>query len=597
MDMFAFECMLALAVFAGFFGVVYLLVTVQNLRQRIGRLEKLLTEGTISAPVRPAAAEAAPATPVAAAGTPRLVPSAVPLGSGTTSADRLVRWLREDWLLKLGALLLLFGFAWLATYAFLNNWIGPMGRIALGLVAGAAILLLGWWRIRKYRHQGGIFLILGSTTILITIFAARTYYDFFTPLAALIVMFMSTAFVALASVKQKSRPLAVCGLILAGVAPLLTHPPQTDQIGLFSYLLIVTLGVIWVVFLTGWRELTLTALALVAAYSVPIFFDSRYADHSHLLPFSFGFGAIFYLTNSAGIIRARSGRSITDLIAAAGTGLFLLIWIRTCAPDEWQSLIICAWLVAFVVGAFLLTRATNRREPFYVYTAVGAVLLAAATAVELDGAALTIAYTIECAALCVAGYYLRRDLRLAQWLCLLFVVPMALSVSSITSNSWLSSVFHRDFFVLAMLALTMIGLGTFFRQLTRGIIEAGMPRFGPPLIVLGSLYSYVLLWQSLHAALASPDRAVTLALVIYTIIGLASYLYGRGRDRRGLVVYGGVLLAFVVGRLLAVDVWRMELSGRIITFFLVGALLMSTAFWARRRQKSESGKSEKGTTS
>lgn len=594
MDMFAFECMLALAVFAGFFGVVYLLITVQNLRQRIARLEKFLTDGAITVPQHPVAAATSQTSPTVA---PRPVQPTVPLGSGTTSADRLFRWLREDWLLKLGALLLLFGFAWLTTYAFLNNWIGPMGRITLGLVAGAGILILGWWRLPKYRHQGGIFLVLGSTTILVTVFAARTYYDFFTPLSALIVMFLSTAFVALASVKKKIRPLAVCSLILAGVAPLLTHPPQSDQIGLFSYLLAVTLGAIWVVFLTGWRELTLTALALVSAYSVPIFFDSLYVDHSRLLPFAFGFGAIFYLTNSAGIIRARSSRSLADLIAAAGNGLFLLIWIQTCAPDEWQSLIICAWVVAFVVGAFLLTRATNRREAFYVYTAVGVVLLAAATAVELDGAALTIAYTIECAALCVAGYYLRRDLRLAQWLCLLLVVPMALSVGSIASDSWHYSVFHRDFFVLAVLSLTLIGLGLFFRQLTRGITEAGMPRFGPALLILGSLYAYILLWQSLQAALASPDRAVTLALVIYTLIGLTSYLAGRTSNRHDLVIYGGALLAFVVGRLLAVDVWKMELSGRIITFFLVGALLMSTAFWARRRQKSESGKSEKGTAS
>ncbi|MBI4021961.1 MAG: hypothetical protein HY372_01255, partial [Candidatus Andersenbacteria bacterium] len=49
-----------------------------------------------------------------------------------------------------------------------------------------------------------------------------------------------------------------------------------------------------------------------------------------------------------------------------------------------------------------------------------------------------------------------------------------------------------------------------------------------------------------------------------------------------LRLYGAVLLGFVVLRLLFIDVWKLALTGRIITFFLVGALLVSTAFLGRR---------------
>ncbi|MBI5222523.1 MAG: DUF2339 domain-containing protein [Candidatus Magasanikbacteria bacterium] len=117
--------------------------------------------------------------------------------------------------------------------------------------AGALFILLGWWRIKKYVHQGGVFLVLGSTTVLLTIFAAREIYDFFTPLSALIVMFLSTAFVALASIRYNNRVLALASLILASIAPLLTNAPTTDYVGLFSYLFVVTLGAIWIVALTG----------------------------------------------------------------------------------------------------------------------------------------------------------------------------------------------------------------------------------------------------------------------------------------------------------------------------------------------------------
>src|SRR3989344_6591697 len=154
-----------------------------------------------------------------------------------TLVEKFLKWFAEDWLLKLGALLLLIGFGWFASYAFLHNWIGPVGRITAGLIAGVLILMLGWWRIRNYLHQGGIFLVLGSTTILLTIYAAREIYDFFTPSIALIVMFLSALVVTVASVRHKSKQLAILSIALAGIAPLLTHSPTADYVSLFNYLL------------------------------------------------------------------------------------------------------------------------------------------------------------------------------------------------------------------------------------------------------------------------------------------------------------------------------------------------------------------------
>jgi len=73
-------------------------------------------------------------------------------------------------------------------------------------------------------------------------------------------------------------------------------------------------------------------------------------------------------------------------------------------------------------------------------------------------------------------------------------------------------------------------------------------------------------------------------LVIYTIIGLITYIYGKTNEYKIVILYGGVLLGFVVVRLLFIEVWDMELTGRIITFFLVGALLISTAFLGRKKK-------------
>ena len=519
-----------------------------------------------------------------------LRPLVMPEQTGPTMSQKFIGWLKEDWLLKLGALLLLIGFGWLTTYAFLNDWIGPMGRIALGVIAGSIFILLGYWRIKKYLAQGGIFLVLGSTTILLTIFAARTVYGFFTPFSALIVMFLSTAFVALASVKYNSRALSLLSLTLAGIAPLLTKSPATDHVGLFAYLFVVILGAIWIVALTGQRELTAASLIIVSAYSAPHLlspFSFPLVDTQTLLLFAYAFATLFFLTNTAGLLKLKGKDIIPDLIAAAGNGLFLLAWIMTAAPDEWKSLIIAAWMVVFAVGSFLIFRITQRQESFYVYAGVGVAMLAAATSAELSGATLTIAYAIESGAIAFITYAILRNIKIAERASLLLIGPMILSIDSLTSISWLEGIVHKDFFVLLVLSSIMLGLGSFFLRRVKEIDDKEPRRINALLLIVGSAYAFVLLWLSLHAGLLNNNNAVMISLVVYTIIGLITYFYGLANGKRGLYLYGGVLVGFVIGRLFTVDIWKMELAGKIVTFFLIGALLVSTAFLGKKKHNKE----------
>jgi uncharacterized membrane protein len=65
---------------------------------------------------------------------------------------------------------------------------------------------------------------------------------------------------------------------------------------------------------------------------------------------------------------------------------------------------------------------------------------------------------------------------------------------------------------------------------------------------------------------------------VYTVLGLILFIKGRTGDRKTTLTAGGVLLGFVVLRLLLIDVWQMELFGRVVTFAAIGVLLVSTAF-------------------
>jgi uncharacterized membrane protein len=602
--------------FLAFVGVIVLIVLHVNLSGRVRSLERRLKEQAQPAeppaaatpplrvvPPRPSATPGADLAPEAASASvspfrPAAAETATPpRRQGPQpepgAAARFAAWLRQDWMLKLGALLLLIGFGWLATYAFLNDWIGPMGRIAVGLCAGTAFIILGWLRLRTSLAQGGVFLALGSGVILVTTFAARASYGFFSPLSALVVMFLSVCFVATASVVYRSRSLAMTSLVLAGVVPALTNAPESDHVGLFAYLLVVVAGAIWIVALTGWRSLTTVALVIIAIYSAWHFFDaSPLADDRRLVWFAYAFSALFFTTNTLGILKRTSGGLLPDLLTAAGNGMFLLAWILAGVPEEWQSLAIALWMVLFAASAFWLFKITRRKSPFYVYAGVGIVMLAAATAVQLDGPALVIAYTLEGALVAAATQLATRNAKSSGFLGLLLAVPAFMSVESIDSEAWEFAVLHSDFFVLAVLAAALMGLGLFFLRdaATHAAPDAGVAarRFGAAYLVAGSVFACILLWLSLRAWLGDDNLAATVALVVYTLAGLVCYFTGLRRQGRGLRTYGGALVGFVVVRLLFVDIWKMELAGRITTFFLIGALLISTAFIGKKRKRHES---------
>lgn len=513
--------------------------------------------------------------------------TASPVQNGPSAFDRFTDWLKDDWPLKFGVLLLIIGFGWFTTYAFVNNWIGPMGRIALGIVAGAIFLILGSWRIKNFLHQGGAFLVLGSTTILLTIFAAREIYDFFTPMVALTVMFLSTAFVAFVSTKYNNRELALASLILAGIAPLLTNAPATDYIGLFTYLLVVILGAIWITAITGRRELTTAALILVAFYSLPHLIGFARADRGTLLLFAYMLASLFFLTNISSLIKSKDQNITADVITAIGNGIFLLSWISVGAPDEWKSLIISAWMVVFVAGAYLIHRFNNKKEAFYTYAGLGIAMIAAATSAELDGASLTIAYAIESGAVSLIIYKILKDLRVASQTSLLLLGPAFLSLSSLTSQAWTTGVVHKDFFVLLIMSVILFIIGLFFWDRSRQAPDPEVLGVGPAFIIGGSLYAYALIWLSSHAVLFNDDTAVIISLFVFTVVAIVAYFWGKVAENNTVRMYGATVLGCVIVRLFLVDVWKMALAGKIVTFFLLGTLLVSTAFIGRKKPSLE----------
>lgn len=504
--------------------------------------------------------------------------------------ERFIMWYREDWMQKTGAIVVFFGFLWLASYLDIWDKIGPVGQMTFGLLSGAAFLVFGWWRMQTFVNQGGTFMLLGSGIVLVTTYNYPSLLD---QRVAAMVMLSSVALVALAAVKYDRKPFAYVAQLAAFGIPLLALHTQDDMM-LFTYLLLVTVGTLWVVWWRGWRGLIVLSLVFVWLYSVPYWTDLR---DDRLLLFGYLFSAIFFLAFAVSIVRrGPSPMRVVDIVAILGNGIFIMGWIVSGVEEEWQPLVLAFWAALFASGAYVTSLVSGRRDPFYLHGAVAIVMLALATAKEFSGPALTIAYTFEAAAIAYAGYVTTKRIDIMEKLSALLVIPAIMAFQHLIEySSWDArscfgvgypcetqtiALLGKDFFGVLIFIVVVTSIGVFIDRI-RKASSAGPSPIAPAIFLVSSVMGLLLYRAFMHNAF-SENVAVFIVLVTYTAIGITLHFLGQARDSAILRWYGNILILIVLGRIFIVDFWSLEISMRIIVAFGVGALLMATAFLRKK---------------
>ncbi len=491
-------------------------------------------------------------------------------------------WLKQDFLVKIGAFLLILAFAWFVTYAFANNWIGPVGRITLGIIFGTAVLVFGTQRMMKSLSQGSIFSIVGSLIIIITISAGQFVYEMFPPQVALGLIFLVSVYVAFVSLSYERNQLAYASLISALMAPFLINSNTGDSLSLMFYLLLIIIGTLWVV----WR-LRAEKITLVALLGVIVYTEVAYSlDTGVALLFSFVFTGIFFVTNIISLIRRYTKWvSPVHVMTALLTGVYLISSIIGASPEEWRSTYLLFWALVFAYGSFQVFIRTLNRTPFYIYTSVSLIMMGTATVIELSGPWLTIVLTLEVLATVILLKQLTKDKRASNLSLALFVVPGLYTFGHISTYAWQSGIPNGDLLALLIFTGSIILAGLVKSGLLpeTNASESLAQNDGQVLFTIAGIYIGIIIWLILHALFTNMVGTM-LAMIIYSIIGLVLYIKGKFENNKTIKTIGIVILSFVVIRLILVDVWAMETAGRIITFLIIGLLFMSTAFLPRLKK-------------
>jgi len=107
------------------------------------------------------------------------------------------------------------------------------------------------------------------------------------------------------------------------------------------------------------------------------------------------------------------------------------------------------------------------------------------------------------------------------------------------------------------------------------------------LFVVSAGYAVGIVWLVIHAWMVSSVSATVISLVIYTIAGITMMVSGTTRQAPALRIGGIVLISLVIIELLLVEIWNLSMGGKIVVFFVIGLLLISTALYQKKTQKKE----------
>ena len=174
----------------------------------------------------------------------------------------------SQWFNRIGIVAMLIGVAWFLKFAFDNHWVGPAGRVLIGLVSGAA--LIAWserFRSKGYLAFSYSLKAVGSGVLYLSLWAAFSMYHLIPPGVAFAGMVLVTAFNAFIAWRQSAELLAVYAIVGAFSTPLLLSTGRNEEVFLFSYLLMMNAATMALLVLKGWnRLLVLSFLGTVAFY-------------------------------------------------------------------------------------------------------------------------------------------------------------------------------------------------------------------------------------------------------------------------------------------------------------------------------------------
>ncbi len=600
---------------------------VGDLAQRVERLERKLNVVASEPCASQVSPSPIPQSPEPSAPSPQIFERVAELQPRprTDEADLESR-IGSHWLNRIGIAAVLIGVSYFLKYAFDNNWIGPAGRVTIGLLAGIAIVV--WserFRTRGYQMFSYSLKALGIGVMYLSLWAAFHVYVLIPSGVAFAAMLAVTASTAALAISQDAEILAAFALTGGFTTPLLLATGENKELRLFSYVALLDLAAVVMVARKPWRRLL--AVAFAGTLTLYVVWDSEFYNRSQL-NLTLAFATLFFVIFAVAPLLARQPEDESSPFAAIP--LFLafvnagVYFIQVYAMFEEVDKHAMAWFALALAAIYIfLSKQTQRYYPdpaniqrlHYLHLALAMGFITVAIPIRLDGHWITIGWLVEAAVLLWLGDRIRSTflnmfaigaiaLGVVRLLAidnfdvttLIFnarVATFAVAIAVLGALAWYASRRPDDFSQrsaqLAVVALNVLALtalshevADFYARQQMAIQHAYHP----------GTYPY---YDSAYSVNA---RGIRLAedftySALWMAYGAMLMIVGFWRRSSFVRWQALLLIAVTIVKVFVYDFSQLDKGYRILSFIVLGVLLLAISFVYQRDWLQLSGANKK----
>jgi len=525
-------------------------------------------DAPIPAPVmpeqQPALPEPKPVQPVMPKVVPPVQPPLPPRPGFFERNPDLEKFIGENLVSKIGIAILVIAIGFFVKFAIDNEWIGPVGRVAIGLLCGGILTGLAHRLHTSYKAFSSVLIGGGLAIFYFSIALAYKDYALFGQTAAFMIMVVITLFAVILSLLYDRQEVAVIALVGGFCVPFIVSDGSGNYITLFIYLLMLNAGLLAIAYRKSWRLLNLLAflftVILFGGWMGTLPYPSPMATYRNGLLFATLFYLLFLAINVAHNVKQQKPFIASDFgIILATTALYFgagLGLIYSMNQTYYIGLFSGALGAFNLLLCFLLFRNKNvDKNVLYLLIGITITFISLTIPLQLNGHYITLFWASE--AVLLYWLYQKSKISLTRitaliiWGCMLVSLFMDWSYVYGNSPVLLTVVLNKGFITSLYAAAATIALYLLRRKELLAGEEPPYSVPAPVFLVAGILLLYMAGYLELGYQLDSryPGGQVSvLYLLGYTFAFILSlHLLVKRKQLTGVAVTAAqVLLGLAV---------------------------------------------------
>lgn len=347
----------------------------------------------------------------------------------------LEKFVGENLVNKIGIAVLVLGIAFFVKYAIDKDWIKETGRVAIGIGCGIILVSIAHYLRNSYRSFSSVMAGGGIAVFYFTIAFAFHEYRMFGQTQAFTIMIVITIFAVLLSLLYNKIELAIIALLGGFLAPFLVSNGSGNYVALFSYLLVLNIGMLVIARFKQWPLLNVLAFLFTwvtfGGWLITFVFNAQVLPFKNAFLFATAFYIVFLVATLIHNLRTQKPFKAFDfsfLLAITfsyfAAGMYSL---SDWNEGAYQGLFtISLGMINLVLAWFLFKTQKGDRNLLYLLIGLTLTFISLAAPVQLHGHSITLFWSAE--AVLLYWLHQRSGMQIFKFSSALIVVLMLVSL-------------------------------------------------------------------------------------------------------------------------------------------------------------------------